>query len=491
MRKTGSGISPFIVVDRASTLPLTRQIYEGFRNAIVNGTLRPGQRVPSTRTLAAELGVSRIPALNAFAQLLAEGYFESRVGAGTVISRSMPDQVVLAGPRPAVARSSPRRISRDIEALPSVDTVLPWLRNERWGAFSVGQPALDQFPIETWSRLLIRHSRRIPANSLSYGDPMGLRDLREAIAEYLSTARGVRCDAGQIMIVSGSQQALQISSHVLLNRGDQVWVEEPGYRFARNLLSLHGCRVVPVTVDYEGMNVAAGIKRCPKARMALVTPSHQYPLGVTMSAARRFQLLEWAQRSGAWIVEDDYDSEYRYGRSSVASLQGLDNSARVIYTGTFSKVLFPSLRVGYLVIPPDLVERFVAVRFATDISQASFYQAVLADFIREGHFSRHLRRMRLLYSERSSVLVESIRKELGFAVDITGAQAGIHLALTLTRGVSDVEISKRAAARKLWLPSLSPYYLGTPTRTGFILGFGSTPASQIPKAVRKLRELLK
>ncbi len=491
MRKTASGISPVLAIDRTSTQPLTRQIYEGFRNAIANGTIRPGQRVPSTRTLASELGVSRIPALNAYAQLLSEGYFESRVGAGTIISHSMPDQVVLTRPRPAIGRLSPRPIARDVNALPSIDVILPWLRSQRWGAFNVGQPALDQLPIQTWSRLLIRHARKIPANTLSYGDPMGLRELREAIAEYLATARGVRCDASQIMIVSGSQQALQIATQVLLNRGDQVWIEEPGYRFARYLFALHGCRVVPVTVDYEGLNVKAGVKRAPKARLALVTPSHQYPLGVTMSATRRFQLLEWAQKSGAWIVEDDYDSEYRYESLPVASLQGLDNSSRVIYIGTFSKVLFPSLRIGYIVIPADLVERFLTVRFATDIAPPHFCQAVLADFIREGHFARHLRRMRLLYSERRRVLVESIRKELGFAVDITGAQAGIHLALTLTRGVSDVEISKRAAARKLWLPPLSPYYCGTPTRTGMILGFGSTPVLQSPRAIRKLRELLK
>jgi GntR family transcriptional regulator/MocR family aminotransferase len=313
--------------------------------------------------------------------------------------------------------------------------------------------------------------------------------LREAIATYLRTARGVHCEAQQIMIVSGSQQALDLSARVLLDPESWIWMEEPGYRFARNVLSLHGCKIANIPVDYEGLDVAAGMELCRHARAALVTPSHQYPLGVTMSASRRLQLLEWAQRQGAWIIEDDYDSEYRFDSMPVPSLQGLDSNSRVVYVGTFSKVLFPSLRLGYVVIPPDLVERFVAVRITMDITPSRMSQMVLADFIREGHFSRHLRRTRKIYRERRSVLTDCIRQYLGFGVDITGVQAGIHLCLTLPKGFNDKEIALEAAAQKLWLLPLSSFYAGNVLRRGFVLGFGSTPVDEIPAAVRKLQTL--
>jgi GntR family transcriptional regulator/MocR family aminotransferase len=328
------------------------------------------------------------------------------------------------------------------------------------------------------------------AKSFHYGDRMGLKALRETIAAYLRTARSLRCEAEQIMIVSGSQQALEISARVLLDPGSRVWVEEPGYGLARNVLALAGCRLVPVPVDMEGLDVAAGIKQCRKARAAVVTPSHQFPLGATMSARRRFQLLEWAQTTGSWIIEDDYDSEYRYESHPIASLQGLDANARVIYIGTFSKVLFPSLRLGYVVIPSDLVDRFLAIRRAMDLGPPSFYQEVLTDLINEGHFARHIRRMRSLYRERRTALVDSIGKELGSRIEVLGDEAGMHLTVTLPSGSCDVEIAERAARQNLWLWPLSPSYLGEVSRSGFILGFGSAPVAEIPRAVRKLRNLL-
>jgi len=328
------------------------------------------------------------------------------------------------------------------------------------------------------------------ARSFHYGDQMGSRALRETIATYLRTARSLHCEAEQIMIVSGSQQALEISALCLLDPGSRVWVEEPGYQFARDAFALTGCAPVPVPVDEEGLDVAVGIRRCRKARAAFVTPSHQFPLGVTMSASRRLQLLDWAQSSGSWIIEDDYDSEYRYESSPVASLQGLDSNARVIYIGTFSKVLFPSLRLGYVVIPSDLVERFLTLRRAMDYGPPTFHQEVVADFIDEGHFARHLRRMRVLYRERRSVLVDSIRNELGPMVEVLGSEAGMHLTATLRHKTRDREIAELAARQNLWIWPLSPSYLGEVSRSGFILGFGSTAAADIPGAVRKLRDLL-
>ncbi|HVN04535.1 MAG TPA: PLP-dependent aminotransferase family protein [Bryobacteraceae bacterium] len=491
MSKTAGAFSPPIAVSRKAAKPLHRQIYEACRAAILSGRLQAGQQVPSTRALAAELRVSRIPVLTAYAQLLAEGYFESRTGAGTFVSNSLPDQMTScqAGRTKANGKTSsgPRVVSRLSAALPAHESAR-WMY--RSGAFSVGQLAFDHFPFQVWSNLVVRHARKVRASSLNYGEPLGSRQFRETIAAYLRTARAVECNAGQIMVVSGSQQALDLSARVLLDPGSPVWIEDPGYEWMRHALTLAGAHLVPVPVDDEGMHIAAGIQLCRKARAAYVTPSHQYPLGVTMSAARRMQLLDWAQHAGSWIVEDDYDSEYRYGSMPIASLQGLDSGSRVIYIGTFSKTLFPSLRLGYMVIPPDLVDRFVAVRMATDLCPPRLSQAVLADFITEGHYARHIRRTRLVYGERRDALVSALRKEFSSGLQIVGGEAGMHLAVILPAGLNDRDIARRAAAAHLWLWPLSPAYQGKAARHGFILGFGSIQAADMPQAVRRLREVL-
>ncbi len=358
------------------------------------------------------------------------------------------------------------------------------------GAFSVGQIAVDHFPFRAWSDLVAYHVRRVRAKSMNYSDPMGSEEFREVIASYLRTARAVKCDPSQIMVVNGSQHALDLSARVLLDADSPAWIEEPGYQFLRHALMLSGCRLIPVPVDQEGLDVAAGVSLCEQARVAFVTPSHQYPLGVTMSAARRLQLLEWAHRSQAWIVEDDYDSEYRYESMPVASMQGLDPGSRVIYIGTFSKTLFPSLRIGYMVIPPALVSRFLAVRQANDLSSAQLYQAALADFIRQGHFARHIRKTRQLYAERRNALAQALRAEFGSQIEILGAEAGMHLVVTLPPGLSDAKISARAADRGLWLWPLSSAYVGKTVRQGFILGFGGTKAEEMPAQVRRMRDLI-
>ena len=490
MKRVASGILPIMAVDRKAPKPLYRQIYDSYRTAIVDGSLRPGQRIPSTRVLASELGVSRFPVLNAYSQLLAEGYFESRVGAGTVVSSSLPDQFTASKPTSArfeAIYSGPRPVARRSSALPRLESS-PWLLG--WGAFGVGQVAFDQFPLHVWSNLVARRCRNMDARSFHYGEHMGSRALRETIASYLRTARSLHCEAEQIMVVGGSQQALEISARVLLDPESRVWVEEPGYALARDAFALTGCHLVPVPVDLEGLDVATGIKRCRKARAAFVTPSHQFPLGVTMSASRRLQLLDWSQNAGSWIIEDDYDSEYRYESLPIAALQGLDANSRVIYIGTFSKVLFPSLRLGYVVIPPDLVDSFRKIRRAMDLGPPTFYQEVLADFISEGHFARHIRRMRVLYHERRTALVDNISKELGSMVEVLGSEAGMHLAVTLPNRYHDLEIAERAARQNLWIWPLSRSYLGEVSRPGFILGFGSASVAEIPRAVRKLRNLL-
>ena len=489
MRRTPA-IPPLLAIDRRLGRPLYRQLYDGYREAIVNGRARPGQRLPSTRALAAELGISRITVLTAFEQLVAEGYFESRVGAGTVVARSLPDELEAPHSPDAARRSRSRRGPRLLPRRSAAGRheAEPWLGG--WGAFRVSQPAVEHFPIAVWSSLVARHSRNPLARLLHYGDPMGHRPFREAVATYLRTARAVRCEAENVMVVSGSQQALAITARALLEPGHPVWLEEPGYPGARDVLAVAGARLVPVPVDHEGLDVTAGASVCPRARAAYVTPSHQYPLGMTMSASRRLQLLDWARRAGAWVIEDDYDSEYRYESLPIAALQGLDRDDRVIYIGTFSKVLFPSLRIGYLVIPPDLVPRFVAVREAMDIFPASLPQLALAEFIDDGEFGRHLRRMRALYRDRRAALVEALRQELGSALTVIGDAAGMYLAVTARRRWPDHAMALRAAARGLWVMPLSSCYLGHPTRRGLVLGYGGTTVGEIPSAVHRLRRAI-
>src|ERR1700722_1675677 len=483
-------ISPIIPVDRKAKTPLNEQIYHAYRDAILRGRLRPGQPVPSSRELASEIEVSRFPILHAYAQLLAEGYFETRTGAGTFVSVSLPEQLMAVEPHvPAAAPtpSGPRPLAHRSLLIPPFEG--PNLRRG-WGAFGVHQVAFDQFPFEIWSSLVAQHSRNPNADALHHIDPLGSRRFRDAICSYLRTARAVQCDPSQVMVVSGSQQALDITARVLLDPMNGVFVEEPGYQLQRTVLIAAGSHLLPVPVDRDGMDIAKGIERHGDARAAFVTPSHQYPLGSTMSASRRLQLLNWAQRSGAWIIEDDYDSEYRFESRPIASLQGMDVNARVIYIGTFSKVLFPSLRIGYLVIPTDLVERFTAMRAAMDIFPPYLYQEVLADFIGMGHFGRHIRKMRQLYGDRRRVLIQCLQQEFGENLEVHGAEAGMHLAVTLPDGLNDVEIVAKAAAEKLWLTPLSPSYFEENVRHGLILGFGSTPSDQIHSAVSRLRALL-
>ena len=491
MKSPPPGILPVISVDRKSGSPLYRQLYDGYRDAIVDRRLRPGQRLPSTRSLAAELQISRIPILNAFEQLRAEGYFESRLGSGTYVARALPDELLAPARRPPSgkpsARPAPRATARRALAL-LPEEAGPWFKGR--GAFNVGQPPVDEFPAGVWSRLVARHSRRSDVALLHYHNAMGLESLREAVAEYLRTARAVRCEADQVMIVNGSQQALELAANVLLDNGSPAWIEDPGYWGARGVLSLVEARRVPVPVDDEGLVVSEGIARCPQARVAFVTPSHQFPLGVTMSATRRLQLLEWARKNGSWIIEDDYDSEYRYGNLPIASLQGLDRDARVVYVGTFTKILFPSLRLGYVVIPPDLVRPFIEVRRAMDVFSPTFPQAVLADFIREGHFARHIRRMRLLCRERRAALVEGIEKELG-ELSILGDPAGMYLSAALPRGYRDRDVAARAAREELWTAPLSDCYLGRAKRQGLILGYGGVSVREIRAGVTRLRRVLR
>src|SRR3954452_2998457 len=403
---------PDLHLDRRGRMPLHRQLYDGLRAAILGGRLAPGDRLPATRTLAADLAVSRNTVTGAFDQLLAEGYLESRVGAVSFVAQSLPEDLlrVTGAPRRGEPGPPPRLSARG--RMLAATAVSPSGGQSVVRPFQTGFPAMDLFPRELWARIAARQARHPGVERLSYGSPAGFAPLRRAIAEYLRAARGVRCTWEQVVVTAGSQQALDLAARVLLDPGDTAWVEDPGYMGARGAFTAAGVLCAPIPVDGEGLSVADGIARFPDARMAYCTPSHQYPMGVTMSLARRMALLAWARDRGAWIVEDDYDSEFRYAGRPLPALQGLDAAGRVIYTGTFSKVLFPALRLGYVVVPEALIEPFRAAHALADRHNPSVDQAVLAAFLAEGHFTRHLRRIRAAYGERQQLMLEQLSDRL-------------------------------------------------------------------------------
>ena len=498
MRTTaGPHLLPHLPLVRGNGVALHQQLFDGLRRAILGRVLRPGGRVPSTRALAQELGVSRLTVLTAYDQLLHEGYLEGRAGAGTFVSGALPDDALHA--TPLRRTRAPNATNATGAATPSSGIVRDDAssgatsgRREDRGLrpFRLSLPALDEFPRATWARLVSRHARALTPAMMAYGLPGGLGVLREAVAEHLRTSRAVRCEADQVLITSGSQAGLRLCAAVLLRHGDVVAVEEPGYPGARSAFTAAGARLAPVPVDDEGMDVAGLASLGARVRAACVTPSHQYPLGVSMSAARRLALLEWAERHGSWVIEDDYDSEYRYVSRPLGALQGVDAAGRVIYVGTFSKVLFPALRVGYLVVPASLRDAFFEARDAFDIFSPTLYQLALADFIREGHFVRHLRRMRTLYHGRRDALLDGLARHCAASITVHNAEAGLHVSTWLREGTSDVALVRRMQERRLSATALSTCYMGAAARSGLLLGFGGSNERQLRAATRTLGELL-
>ncbi|MCK6630538.1 MAG: PLP-dependent aminotransferase family protein [Anaerolineae bacterium] len=480
---------------RTPDAPLYQQLYAHLRAAILSGELKHGLKLPSTRALADELNVSRNTVLNAYEQLIAEGYLETVEGGGTFVAQELPD-LLLTTPAAKVARDATPRASSlfffsEQAKLQLAEAqraaVLPASSGGRPRPFRADTPALDAFPYELWSRLIARQSRRMPASAFTYQDAAGYRPLREAIASHVTVSRRVHCTAEQIIIVSGSQGALDLAARVLINRGDTVWLEDPGYPGARGAFLGAGAQIVPVPVDRAGLVLEAGLIRAPQARLVYLTPSHQFPLGMTMSLARRLALLEWASQTGAYLLEDDYDSEYRFAGRPLAALQGLDEAGRVIYIGTFSKVLFPALRLGYLILPPPLVEAFLTVRRLIDIHPPLLEQAVLTDFITEGHFTRHLRRMRTLYAERRAALFEAAKN---LPLEIDSPEAGIHCVGWLPDGMDEVALVRQAAAHDLDLTPVSLFSLDPLPRRGLLLGYGGYSVPEIKAGVHRLAAAL-
>jgi GntR family transcriptional regulator / MocR family aminotransferase len=483
-------------IDPTSTVPVYRQLYASLRNAILNGQVAPGTQLPSTRALALELGFARGTILNAYEQLFAEGYVESEMGGGTYVTRELPDELLKVSATQAPTLPQDRR-SRSLSqrgiAMASTAYASPYdLSPVR--PFRPGLAALDAFPLNIWSQITARHARQRSFDLLNYGDPAGYKPLRQAIAGYLGSVRAVKCSAEQVIIVTGSQQALDLAARVLLDPGDDVLIEDPCYPGARGALLGAGARLVPLPLDNEGMHIIAGMAQNATARLAYVTPSHQYPLGVTMSLARRLALLEWARRANAWVLEDDYDSEFRYHSRPLAAMQGLDTSGRVIYIGTFSKVLFPALRAGYMVVPPDLVEGFVAARTVIDLHPPTLGQVILTDFLNEGHFERHIRRMRELYAGRQAALVSAAARELTGLLDVHPNEAGMYLIGWLLNGQGDQRASQRATTYGIEAPPLSAFRIepvNAKNTQGLLLGFSAFSENEIRTGVQQLAEALR
>jgi GntR family transcriptional regulator/MocR family aminotransferase len=475
---------PLSLPPPASGIPLYRWFYEELRSSILAGRLKPGARLPATRDLALQYRLSRATVVAAFEQLKSEGYVAGRVGAGTYVSQVLPEEFLQVG-RPSRERASqPRRVAwsayaKQLRPFPGGEP-----RTTR--AFRANQAALDAFPTLLWAQVAARRLRRVSTHLLAGGEALGYRPLREAVADYLNTARGVKCSADQVLIISGVQEALERAAHLLLNAGDPVWMEEPGYPGADIVFRAVGAKVCAVPVDSEGLDPELGQRRWGHAKLVYVTPAHQFPLGVTMSLRRRLALLEWARRSRTLIFEDDYDSEYRYSGRPIPALQGLDRAGAVIFAGSFNEVLFPALRLAYLVVPAGMVDRFAAAQSVSMRHAPLIDQAVLCDFITEGHFARHIRRMRELYAERLSVFLDCARRRLSGMLEIPSVEAGLQTVGWLQSGISADQAAVAAAKYDVEVVPLSRYASGQLKKQGLVLGFAAVDAKELRRGVEQL-----
>jgi GntR family transcriptional regulator / MocR family aminotransferase len=472
--------------------PIYHQLYRRLREAILTGELAAGARLPTTRALAEEAGVSRNTILLAYDQLRAEGYIEGQVGAGTFVARELPDEAP-ARAKPVEAKPVPVALGVSAYAKRAQMIRTPLMaaqpRSIRYD-FRYGLPGIAEFPRDVWRKLLARHALRFSSATSRYQEAAGIPQLRQAIADYLRRARAVDCDQGRIVIVNGSQQALDLIARVLIDPGDRVLIEEPHYLGAREAFLAAGAKLLPCPLDADGLDIERVPASARRARLAYITPSHQFPTGAVMPLARRLALLAWARQAGAYVIEDDYDSEFRYGGRPVEAVQALDRHGQVIYVGTMSKTLFPSLRIGYLVLPPPLVEPFQAVKHLSDRHTSTLQQAVLADFITEGHFERHVRRTRTRNARRRAAVLEALQAGFGDRVTVEGSNAGLHLMLWFRdRKIEDTDSIIAAAAKVgVGVYPVAPYYLGEPTAAGLLLGYAALDEREIATGIRLLAQ---
>ncbi|AOL05722.1 PLP-dependent aminotransferase family protein [Burkholderia contaminans] len=463
-----------LMPDRHLDMPVYRQLVRRFRDAIETGKLAPGKRVPSVRSLASELDLARGTVEAAYQILIGEGYLVARGPAGTVVSPQLPD-----GRQPRAAAPRPDEPPRGD---PAKSGPKP---------FQMGVPALDAFPRMPWIRLTGRHVRAMATPSLDYAPPQGHDGLRRALSAYLGVSRGIDCTAGQIFITAGYRGALDLICRTLLRPGDTGWFEDPGYIHARRLLEHAGMRLVPVPVDEDGLCVEAGLRRAADARFAVVTPAHQSPLGVALSLPRRLALLDWARQQRAWIVEDDYDSEFRYHGRPLPALKSLDRHHRVLYTGSFSKVLYPGLRLGYLVVPDEQVAAFRDTAGWLGGSGQMLMQSVVADFMEQGHFARHLKKMRALYAARRAWLIDALGKVFGDTLDIPPRAGGLHVVAYWRTAVDDRAFARMANLQGFSIQPLNDWSPGGRLPPGMLLGFTNlTSAQQALTLVRRLYRLV-
>lgn len=491
MKGSGGRLLGDFALDRASDVPLHRQIYVQIRTNVLNGLLPGGARLPSTRTLTQELGVSRITIVNAFEELCAEGFLRSRPGDGTYVGEQWRNQFAAepAPERPVLSARASAATSargRDLSSRPLVS----WNPDDA-ESFVPSQVGVDAFPIRTWKRLLARHGERRDVDMLGYGEPLGHRPLREAVADYLNDARGIGVSADQVVICSGAQQAFNALALLMVDSGDEVWMEDPGHIAARLAFLANGCQVRGIPIDEDGADLAAGLSLHPPGRLMFVTPSRQHPLGMPMSLARRLEWINWANAQNSWIIEDDCDSELRYRGPLLPTLFGLDRSQHVIHVGTFSKIMFPSLRIGYAVLPPDLVEPFGAAVSVIGRSPSTLLQAVTTDFIREGHLHAHIRRTRRLYLARQEALLTQLRQQLHPFISAQPVDAGMHVIGWLPSGVDDQELASQLADRCIYTYALSDYCLEQQQKPALLIGFAATEESHMPQAVAHMARALR
>ena len=465
--------------------PLFRQVYFGIRDAILASRLVPGEQLPSTRELAEQLGVSRTVAVAAYEQLLAEGFITGRTGSGTYVSGTLR----VEEPRSATRRATTSLSRYGLAAGAAWSNLNLPSRAERPLPldFAVGCSDLETFPFALWRRLLSRSARNLRVAELDYGPAEGNVALREAIAAHLRRSRAVACSASQIIIVNGSQQALDLIARVLIEPGAPVAIEEPSYQGTRELLRVAGAKLVPIPVDRDGMDP----ERLPlRARLAFVTPSHQFPTGAVLPLERRLALLAWAKRANALVVEDDYDGEFHYAGHPLESLQGLDRDGRVLYIGTFSRTIFSALRIGYLIVPDSLVAAFAAAKWLSDRHTATLEQQTLAAFISEGHYERYLRRVRRRNAARRAVLLDAIAKGMGNRMTVTGDAAGAHIVLWPQELTPEASLVQAAAAKGVRVYGIGPYYLRQPRQAALMLGYSRLGERDIREGIRRLSQVL-
>jgi GntR family transcriptional regulator/MocR family aminotransferase len=464
---------------------LTSWLYEELRLAILESRLGPGTRLPASRDFAGQYGLSRGTVVSVLERLQAEGYVSCRVGFGTWVNH-----VEAPPPTRQTTSTPPAYIRRVISAYKRPKPFVDLAFTEGIRPFRVGNPATTEFPAELWGRMAADRARNFRSWLRTEDDGRGYRPLRDAIAEYLRASRGVRCSSEQIIMVSGIQQALDLLSRLLLKQNDPVWIEDPGYFGATVAFGNAGARIIAVPVDDEGLSVSAGTKICPHARGVYLTPGHQFPLGVTMSLKRRMAVLTWASRTGAFVIEDDYDSEYRFAGQPVPALQSLDNHSNVIFIGSFSKTMFPSLRQGYVVLPPSLVDYFLSFRYRTDFWNSTLDQAVLCDFIVDGHLARHLRRMRNLYASRLAALIEGGKQHLGGLLELSNVRAGLYTIGFLKNGMTSRQAETRAVAQGIEVLAADRYTLRRPDPKALVLGFAAYNETEIGQGLVRLAKAL-